>query len=908
VKQNNHFHTGTPVCKIPPEPDWLGSALLQPPRQHVTLVQRAGLIAQLAGGAMRRLTILVSPPGFGKTTLLSQWFTHQNSQKGALVSWLSLSAEQNEPEDFLVCLILSISRSGIALDQLASAARSHLIDSDSSKVVMALIAAIRSQPKRLLIILDDYLNLRSPSTDRIVELILEQGGDCLDLAVSGRRGPAFQTAVLATRGDINFIDATDLVLSRDDARIIYGTAVSQSDVALAHTHTEGWAVALQLSRIWLERGKRDSFQLQDFRGHSKEMAVYLTEQVINDLPEHLLGFLLETSIFGHFNSALADAARSRSDSRELLAQLDNFHALLTPTDDQQKSYRYHLMFAEFLLQRLQQNSIGAAEILHQRAARWLAAQGDLNRAVDHALAVPDQSLAIELVRAAGGWEIVMSHGSSYAINLLGKFAPVTIHAEVILQLMQAYVDAKLGLSHRAMAMLRLAEQFRETLGPDQLRDLVVVSALVHFYLDTMTVPAFLGVVETNVALLDDQDYLGRALLSSVAAASAMAWGEPARAARACVIAAQALCDTHGTRGACYVLVQRGSSSMLNGHLREAQKFFMEALASAEENPGDQLALNSEISSFLGYSLYFDNRLQEADDLIARSLQRIRSVGSRMDVASATYEVLTRRTYHQRGLDAAMLVLDEAALLARERELVHLAGLVTAWRIEFLARSGYLAEAKREVAAADLEPLINTKRLPSFAWRVRAASIMAIAELYFANGTSALGWHLLHQSALELSRAGLVFAAHRMQALGMRALKEHQDDERLSRNMEECLSYVAREGGKRIILDCGPGIESVLQSASKHTERFAGHRQAVLEMLLKDIRKEKALPLDEFSASELKVLREVHAGRPNKAIARTLDVSENTIKFHLKNIYRKLGVDSRLGAMAAVAQRDLFRGR
>jgi LuxR family maltose regulon positive regulatory protein len=253
----------------------------------------------------------------------------------------------------------------------------------------------------------------------------------------------------------------------------------------------------------------------------------------------------------------------------------------------------------------------------------------------------------------------------------------------------------------------------------------------------------------------------------------------------------------------------------------------------------------------------------------------------------------------------MKVLEQASLVARERNLVRLTGLTSAWRVELLARSGYVSEARREAAAANLESIINENELPHFGWRVRVASTIATAEIYFASGTSAQAWHLLNLASGDFLRAGLILAARQMQAHGLLALKEHPDNNPMVRDLEECLDFIAKEGGDRIILDCGVGIESVLQNALKDTSRFSGPRRVVLDSLLKEIRKEKNGPRDEFSAAELKMLRELRLGRPNKAIARTLDISENTVKFHLKNIYRKLDANSRLSAIAAALERNLF---
>jgi LuxR family maltose regulon positive regulatory protein len=62
----------------------------------------------------------------------------------------------------------------------------------------------------------------------------------------------------------------------------------------------------------------------------------------------------------------------------------------------------------------------------------------------------------------------------------------------------------------------------------------------------------------------------------------------------------------------------------------------------------------------------------------------------------------------------------------------------------------------------------------------------------------------------------------------------------------------------------------------------------------------------LSPRELAVLGELCVGRANKEIGRQLDLTENTVKFHLKRIYEKLGAHTRSGAVTAAIQRGLIR--
>ncbi len=72
-------------------------------------------------------------------------------------------------------------------------------------------------------------------------------------------------------------------------------------------------------------------------------------------------------------------------------------------------------------------------------------------------------------------------------------------------------------------------------------------------------------------------------------------------------------------------------------------------------------------------------------------------------------------------------------------------------------------------------------------------------------------------------------------------------------------------------------------------------------------REAAVPINSavsLSGREIEILRELVGGTRNGAIAEKLGIAERTVKAHLENIYLKLGVDSRAGAVAAALQRRL----
>jgi DNA-binding NarL/FixJ family response regulator len=67
-------------------------------------------------------------------------------------------------------------------------------------------------------------------------------------------------------------------------------------------------------------------------------------------------------------------------------------------------------------------------------------------------------------------------------------------------------------------------------------------------------------------------------------------------------------------------------------------------------------------------------------------------------------------------------------------------------------------------------------------------------------------------------------------------------------------------------------------------------------------------LEELTERELTMLRSIARGLSNKAISREEFVTEQTVKFHLNNVYRKLGVPNRTAAARFAFQHGIVEGQ
>jgi LuxR family transcriptional regulator, maltose regulon positive regulatory protein len=753
------------------------------------------------------------------------------------------------------------------------------------------------------LILDDFHRARSRAVDEVIEILIEHSHGELHLVVSGRTRPTFHVSAYLARGLVMHLDAGDLVLSLEQASQIVGPNVTPADLALLHTRTEGWAVALQLARLWLERGRHKPDALKDFSGRTSEMTDYLSEQIVDDLPEDLRDFLLETSILERFNASLADAVRDRGDSDELLERLRHFEALLVPLDDTREWFRYHHLFGDFLHQRLKRSSAQRLVDLRRHAARALAAVGDLPEAVQHAVAAGDVALAVALTQQAGGWELILWKGIGYVRSLLKCFSEHTIRSEVTLQLTQAYLDIKLARFDAARELLSLTETMLDSVSPRVRRDYTIVRDLWILYIDHIGRSDESVVIESHIRGLEPSDHLGRGTLYCQLAVAALGWGAVERVEIESRHAIHEMRASGSILGVNYAFMHLALGQLLAGRLRESETLYREALSMAEDNFGADSGLKALCRFFVGYCLYLKGDHDASVPLVESWLE---TTDGWLDVFATTYEVTARLAFARGGLNDAIAILGDANRLTQERGLDRLVKMAAAWRVEFLTLANLHADAKREASVGGVFEAAKLRGAPDFGWRVRLAATLAIGRLWAATGSTAQALQLVDTARAEFRAGKLLLPACRLDALSIVILKQRGADEEALIRLQDLLDFVVAEGAIGILLEQGRALESLLNTAQRRNRDLllSGAQRNVIAQVLGHLQRSALVDQDGFSARELEVLRELCNGRSNKAIGQFLDLSENTVKFHLKRVFKKLGAESRAEAITVALQRCL----
>lgn len=377
------------------------------PRPRSDLLPRPRLLEWLESNADKRLTLLSAPAGYGKTTLLAE-FINASSLPFA---WYTLDAQDSDPTVFLTYLIESLRNMKRAPESLTRAigqTAQSLLDSAEANlspqrvltVLVNELAEVIETP--WLIVLEDYHYVASPVVHQLVDFLLENAPNDLRLVISTRVDPPLALARLRARGQLAELRAASLRFREEEVSHWMQSNlpdISNESLSLLSEKTEGWAAALQIIRSSLSgRGARDvDAMLAGLRGSQRFVFDYLADEVFKRLPEGTQEFLLRTSILQQMDAPACNAVASVQNAQSILEELERQNLFVSSLDPQRRWYRYHYLFREFLLSRLQRVETESVIGLERSAGKHYELQGELEAALSHYLNAGEYESAARVV-------------------------------------------------------------------------------------------------------------------------------------------------------------------------------------------------------------------------------------------------------------------------------------------------------------------------------------------------------------------------------------------------------------------------------------------------------------------------------------------------------------------------------
>jgi LuxR family transcriptional regulator, maltose regulon positive regulatory protein len=834
------------------------------------------------------VTLVCAPAGSGKTTLLASWAA---ATPDTAIAWLNLDTHDDDTR-----ILWSHIRDALrATGRFPEQAHLHDLVAPPGEVgagfVEAVVAEVAALHEPFYLVLDDVHVLQQPAVLDSLALLVRHLHPDFHLVLASRSDPPIGLPRLRLDHRLRELRAADLALTPDETSDLLagaGLRLPESDLASLQKRTEGWVAGIAIAAMALQVDDDPTDFVERFAGDDHAIADYLLTEVFDALARDSRDFLLRTSICVGMSVDLARQLTGRQDAAAVFSELERTNTFTRQLGRTRETYRYHDLWRTFLAAELRRTDAELERELHAVAARFHERRGHHLHAMEHLLKAGDVQAVVALAEVHGLGAILDGQGRRFlrtaerfdthagttpVVALLAAAAAMEIDdldradgwlLKIDLEHLVAAADPQLAALAASIGVARARYTPRVDLALDRLestiagktgdqdRDLYTLlhRGIGHLHLgqyrdavaDLERAAELARVTERAAAHLTCRAFLGGALVSLGAIPEMREQAEQAVALAERYGWARSPATAHA-----YMLV--GWSAYLRADTPTAKQATANAVTAlgSHNDPGVELSVRS-----------LEVIAMTPPDRAFEALQRYRTTFTRLADTQMTPAVMA---YALPYLVRICLSLGERQWAQDFAESARLRspspGEPHLLRAMLLDAAGSTDAARRE------SERITRHEVPCHlvTTEVEAWLLGAVIDQRRGNAT------LAHQGLLEALR--------------------------LAEPLDLAIPFLAEEP-RRDLLHAGRG-------------RFGRHDSFVQQLLARHTRPSHRGEhgLDRLTAGELAVLRELPSRLTQKEIAAARSVSVNTVKTHIRAIYRKLDVESRREAVEIARRRGLL---
>lgn len=872
-------------------------------------VTRTRLLDRLDNVEAGQAILVKAPAGYGKTTLIVDWLERINVDH----AWYAVDRRDNDLAQFLTYIIFSLHQlaSGVCTRTLE---RIHSPDPPpTQRLLDYLINDLTCLREQTYLVIDDYHLIANPDIHDAVSYLLHNCPPQLQLVLLSREDLPFPITTLRARNRLLELDFFDLRFTIKEAdsflKKAFNIELPFDKVVEIDNQVEGWVTGLQLAGLSLRHREDKEDFLSYVSGEDQLIQRFLFEEVLLTQSEDVQDFLVKTSILDRLSAPLCNHLLQIEHSQRILERLEEANLFIIPLDNRQEIYRYHHVFAEALQKRLRRTQPGVIPALYQRAAEWHEEQGNIEEAIEYALQGEDYPKAAVYIQGIVN-QVIREGGRRRILRWLSSI-PETMLREHFM-LWAHLITAHLGLGEFTRARDSLhslwgkEEHFaglddRERRQVQGLKAGFLASIEIH---TTLNIDEVYHLSQTAMDLYPRDVDFGRSIGPGYHAVANYHMGNIPRA-KGLLDQALKLSKRHAySRLEFLWICYRAQIELDAGDLQQAEAYLNQALNIARQMGVQESNVVSNVIIGLGRLHYERDRLDEAGTFLRDGIQIARSAFF-MDHVIWGYQIYLRYLMASGAFEEAWHEL----------------------------------KAAREIAAALNHPPFVLEQLSALkaCVDIQSGQIDAVAawagEQEDWREADALGKR--EYKWLTLGRAWLAVDKPQKSRPLFRALVEEADENQRGRGLVEASIHLARAciqlgdlsparehllraldfaepyGYVRSFLDSGREIWSLLQKMyveeGGKVQQRTGLKSYLRRLLAAFESEGKRLeelgidfgcaPRDELLTDrEGDIVSLLAQGMSYAEIATTLSISENTVKTHIKNLYRKLQVNNRTEAV------------
>jgi LuxR family maltose regulon positive regulatory protein len=853
------------------------------------------------------VVVVAAPAGYGKSTLMARWHARL-LERGVSCAWLSLDADDNDSARFLRHLIAALQKASahigkdVAEDLIADFA------SGSRAVLEAIAGDLARVEHRIVLFLDDLQLVEGPEVRGILDWLINYAPRCLQYVIGTRQDPGLRLSGLRVRSQLLELGAEQLQFDAKETAQFYrsrlGRDLPAPDLQTLLTKTEGWPAALELAALVLAGSSEPKTFIQHFAGTDTSVVDYLCDMVLSQMDERTRDFVYRISMFDRICAPLARAVTDADDAEEALLGLRTRNLFLIPLDRSWEWVRFHHLVGEFFRETYRRAAPAQAVECLVRGARWLHANGHIEETVNYLIRAGEWEQATHWV-ADSVEELVFRRGYHQTIlRWMNALPEACVDRYPVIRIQYAFALSFYHRYQECEAQIYRLQQLLQSL-----------EAQPHH--DAGRIEELRCAVELQVAMsrgLRDDGMLG----GELAAAWLARWPEASLTRKG--VMGNVLSFGHKTRGQIdgglkMIAETRRWLEQSEGYYALSWTAYLEAVLHLKRgsyfearlactrglelveqklhgHPGQAGLLHALLA---GISYEFDE--------IEQALRHLELASSGVseyahaDAVIVAYLTQARIQHLRHDESGALAMLREGQELGERRGWRRVTLSLAAEECRSRARAGHHEEARLVATRFDFHelpprsgapPLSSDKALRAASRYLRRQSPGAVIEALDAAIENSRQRELDHRS---------------VELLVLRALaaKEDGDWAGALADLRSALTIAARRNYVRVFLDEGRELGALIDRLD--IEQLRGSEAAPLARRLQralcapDVQGGAPIGMgEELTKRELSIIKRLESGLSNKEIAEAIFVSEGTLKWHLHNVYGKLNVKNRSGAM------------
>jgi len=865
------------------------------------------------------VVLVAAPAGYGKSTLMAQWHARLTNRR-IPCAWLSLDEDDNDKTRLLRHLVAALRKADPDIGRMVAANLSADFSGDTKSQIEALAAGLSTIQRRIALFLDDLHFVQDAESLQIVDWLVNYAPRTCQYVIGTRDTHGLRLSGLRLRRQLLEIDLRQLQFDSAEAAQFYrnrlGHDLPAEDLQRLLVKTEGWPAALELVALALAGLGEPSRFIEGFAGTHSTLVDYLGEAVLSRMDERTRNGVFRISMLDRVCAPLAQALGEIDDAEELIQALRVRNLFLIPLDDTGTWFRFHHLVGDFFRERYRRTTPAHARECLVRGARWMHASGYIEDAVNCMIRAEDWEQATRWV-ADSLEELVFRRGYHQTIlRWMNALPEVWVDRYPVIRIQYAFALSFYARYQKYEAQIHALEQLLQRLECHSDRDEAKINEL-RCAVDLLTAMStglrdegMLGgeLAAEWLARWPQESMRRKGVMGNVLAFGHKTAGEIERGLAVITESRRWLEQAEGYYALSWTAYLEAVLHMKRGSYLEARRACEMGLDLVQRELQGHRGQASMLHALLSGIAYEFDEINVAVWHVEQAMSSVNEC-SHADAVIVAFITQARIQRLRRDEDSALAILREGQELGEQRGLRRVSLSLAAEECTGLVRAGCQEEAQLVASRFGIHELHGG----GSALDLIHDKALRAASRYMLLQSPTLVISALDPAIESCRRRGLTHRS--VELLLIRALARQQATDWAGAETDfiEALDIGSPRRYLRVFLDEARELSPLIGRLD--LDRLRGSQAGPLARRLQQhtaTRSENSVPQTlgavskQLTRRELSILKRLESGLSNKEIAEAIFVSEGTLKWHLHNVYGKLDVKNRFGAISRAKDLGILR--